>query len=315
MSDMDNRRQTAAYRNVFIVLMVISSVVLSRLSMGLLLFPVPVLLSVSGIEDKRAAIAVHLASMVGVVGVYLLTSIELFTAEYLTVGLLGLVFPLTVSIACTLWTALRDFSNSVLRKLVICSFPTAVIALAFSLWLCLPSAQQSVETMRAVYSVVVPQDILGEATIDIAGIFLSVLKIASVPVALVFQGVPIMIAECMLHRGDEKWYFDFANMKMPYSYVWVYLVLLVLSVTVPRLSFAGQVPVIILWNLTLGLSLHFILDGISVLVSLLRKRSLYYTPGRIMIWVALASILPGLNMFVLSALLLTGICENWIKLR
>ncbi|MCR5761193.1 MAG: hypothetical protein K6F82_04290 [Sphaerochaetaceae bacterium] len=312
---MDNSRQTAVYRNVFIVLMILSSVVLSRLSMGLLLFPIPVLLSVNSIADKRKAVAVHLAASAAVIGVYLVTSYELFTAEYVTIGLLGLLFPLTTCIACTLWTALRDYSNSVLRKLVICSFPTAAIALAFSIWICLPAAEQSVETMSSVYSLVVPQDLLGEVTVDIVGIFIGVLKLGSVPVAMLLQTLPILISECLLHRRDEKWYFDFADMKMPYKYVWIYLILLFLSVVAPRLSFVGQIPVIIFWNLTLGLSLHFILEGVSIVVYLLRKRSLFFTPGRIMIYMAFAMVIPGLNMFVLSALLALGVFENWIKFR
>lgn len=312
---MDNRSQSAAPGFLFICLMVIFSVALSRLAMGLILFPLPVLLSVNGIWNKRKAIAVHLVSSVGVLGLTLISNRSLFSAEYLTIWLLGLVFPLTITVACTLWTALRDFSNSILRKLVICSFPTAVIALSFSVWLCLPGAQQSIETLRSFYTIVVPQSLSGEVTLDLGTVFIGVLKFGSVPVAILFQGIPIMISESLLHRGDEKWYFDFANMKMPYNYVWVYFGLLALSIITPRLSFVGQIPVVILWNLTFGLSIHFIFDGISVLVSLLRKRSMHFTPGKIMIWVALSLLIPGVNMFVLSALLATGIFENWIKLR
>ncbi len=312
---MDNRSQSAAPGFLFICLMVLSSIVLSRLSMGLILFPLPVLLSVNGIWNKRKAIAVHLVSSAGVLGLALFSNRSLFSAEYLTIGLLGLVFPLTITVACTLWTALRDFSNSILRKLVFCSIPTAVIALSFSVWLCLPGAQQSIETLRTVYTIVVPQGLSGEVPLDFGTVLIGVLKFGSVPVAILFQGIPILISECLLHRGDEKWYFDFANMKLPYKYVWVYFGLLALSIITPRLSFVGQIPVLILWNLTFGLSIHFIFDGISVLVSRLRKRSMRFTPGKIMIWVTLSLLIPGFNMFVVSALLATGIFENWFKIR
>lgn len=312
---MDNRTQSAVARVVFVLLMIISSVVLSRLSMGLILFPIPVLLSVNGIRDKGKAIIIHIIASVGVLGLNLLSSRGLFTTEYLTIGLFGLVFPLTISIACTLWTALRDFSDSVLRKLVICSIPTTVIALAFSIWLCLPEAQASIETLRTAYTLVVPQSLSGEATIDLGSIFIAVLKLGSVPVAIIFQGIPILISECILHRGDEKWNFEFANMKMPYKFVWVFLALLGLSIIVPRLDFVGQIPIIVLWNLTFGLGLHFMFDGVSVLVSILRKRSLHFTPGRILLWLTFSMIIPGLNMFVISGLLATGIFENWVKLR
>lgn len=295
--------------------MVLLSIIMSRLSMGLFIFPIPVLLAVNGVKDTRKAVLVHLASTVGVVGTYVVSNSVLFTQEYMTVAFLGLVFPLTISLAALIWTALRDFSNSVLRKLVICSIPSALIALCFALWLCSNASIESVNNMKTAYSMILPQELVGEGSSAIMDLFFVILKYACVPFAILLQALPILISEFIIHRGDEEWNFEFANMKMPYPFVWVFLALLALSVIIPRINGIPEVVSVVLWNLTFGMALHYILDGISVLFSVLRRKTLRITPSTVVLWVAVSTIIPYLNMFVYGTLLITGVFENWINLR
>lgn len=293
---------------------IITSVLFSKLSLGSLFFNIPLLLFVPRIEKKLYAILTFVITWVLMVAVTLFDFRDVISTGDFGVVFFALYFQTMASIGAIVWTGLRDYSDSVLRKLVICSYPIAVLGIVCSIVMSLPCAAGWVDSIKVAVASLFDTEVLGINSETFATMFVTVLLLITAPIGMVFSGLPILLSEVILRKTDETWQFNFANMKMPNIFVWILMgtwaaVLLTTVVVVPTWV------AIIVWNVALGLALHYFMSGVSIVVAALRRKSANVSAGRVIIPVMILSIVPGLNVAVVAGLSILGALETWIKLR
>lgn len=304
-------------RSISAVMAVVASVLLLQTGVGLLVFTLPLFLASASEEKKGSAVLLFVATALGVIGsdIYLYKDL-FFNSQYMGVFFLEILFPLISLAVGAVWVGLRDFSDSVLRKMVISSSAALVLGLAFTFYLSSPigEAAQSGLTSYLAGSFGYLDEVLGLGISDMVPFLLIGIKLGCVPCGMIFAGLPILIAENGMHKRDENWQLGFAYMKMPNSFIWVFFlawagVLASLKIDLP--SFA----VIACWNVALTLSLHYMLGGMSILTSIIRRQSATLTAGRVLLISILLMLIPGVGIIVFIALALAGVLETWIKLR
>ncbi|MCQ2398501.1 MAG: hypothetical protein MJ052_04275 [Sphaerochaetaceae bacterium] len=299
---------------VNVVVSIVLSVLLARLAGGNMFFTVPLLLVAQHITDRKKAVLPFFASALAVSLLFILRVMQQDEAKFTGMFFLGLLFPVSAALGCALWTFLRDFSDSVLRKLVICSLVPAVFCGTFALWLTTSGGAQVLEEIREAYMALLPAELLGINTEGFAKMIATVLLMMIFPMGILFQAVPILVTETVLHRFDEKWQYGFANMKMPGFFVWILMGSWIVTM-LGNIAFTyPEVVSVFCWNISIGLSMHYFLNGISIMIARIR-RSAAVTAGKVLVWIALALIVPGVNAVVISVLTVMGVLETWIKLR
>lgn len=307
----NNTRKVAISAAICVAL----SVMLSRLSLGSLLYNLPLLLFVPKIRKTGYAVLTFAVSLI-LIGLLLLWEYRSYIGTgFFGIIVYGLVFQVMSSVGAAVWTGLRNYSDSVLRKLVICSIPVMVIGVTFSLWLTMPSSEFLVQTLVGALTEVFPVEAFGVDAGLVSQVFTTVLTLLSAPIGLVFSSFPILISEFILKKNDEKWQFDFANMKMPDYYIWFFMGFWAVALLGNLIDSMPVWVTVISWNLALGLSLHYFLSGISVLTSVLRRKSATLTASRVFVPIVIAAVIPGINAVVLTALVVLGAVETWVKLR
>ena len=124
-----------------------------------------------------------------------------------------------------------------------------------------------------------------------------------------------MIADVNVNRFDEDWQYDFANMKLPDQYVWVFFASWVVALVS---NWVDAIPVwilVIAWNLALTMTVLYLVVGVSILVAFARRRTAAITAGRIVFMVVLLCLIPVVNVIVLIGLPVLAVLETWIAFR
>lgn len=312
---MEEEREVGNNRELLTAVICIAmSVLFSKMSLASLFFNLPLLLFVPRIRETGKAVLTFVITMVIIVGWTLLDYKEFLNTDGLGIILFVLYYEVVSSIGAIVWTACRNYSDSVLRKLVICSFPIAAIGLAYSISLGLPFAEGWRDGIKATIPAMFNVEAFGINAGAFGELFLSVLKLTMVPIGLVFSALPILVSEFWLKKSDDNWQFGFANMKMPDSYIWIFMAAWALVLV----TFVADIPdwlITVGYNVALGLSLHYYVGGLSIITARYRKRTQAVTAFRIFVPVVLLSLLPGVNFVVISGLTVLGALETWIKLR
>lgn len=312
---MDEEREVSNNRELLTAVICIAmSVLFSKMSLASLFFNLPLLLFVPRVKKTGHAVLTFVITMVITAGWTLISYKEFLSTDGLGVILFVMYFEVISSIGAITWTAIRNFSDSVLRKLVISSFPIAIMGIAFAVSLSLPFGSGWVEGIEYSVSSLLNTDALGINSSSFAKLFVSVLKMIIVPMGMFFSALPILVSEFVLHKTDDNWQYGFANMKMPDSYIWIFMAVWALVLV----TFVADIPEwlsVIGWNIAFGLSLHYYLGGLSIITARARRNNANATALRIFIPAVLLSLLPGVNFVVISGLTIIGALETWIKLR
>lgn len=304
-----------ALRNV--ILAVVFAVALSRLSIASLVMTVPVLFACYQWRDTSKAL-VPFGILLLVVTVWTLVQNRMvFGTEYQGLLAAGLFPPVAAIIGSAVWLYVRDRSSSLLRKLFWACMPVYVISIALAMYFA-SSASESVRSILA-ESVLYyfPEEVLSSLSVDIAAIArtsVDMLAMVYAPMGVILVGLPVMICDTSIHKYDDQWQNDFANMKFPDSYVWVFLSTLALMLLCRWVGFPVWVKALIV-NTALFMGLLYFVVGASILLALARKKSPAIRAGRIMFTLVLMCFIPGLNALVLVGLPILGVLETWVNFR
>jgi len=296
------------------IMSAISSVLLSRLSFGALFFPIPVLLASYRIGRTRTAVALQAVTYSIILGWEIIPLIPYFSSQNAAVLVMSLMFKLMACVMAAVFTGLRDYTRSMLRKMVISAIPVMVMGAAFVIWFTSARAQASVEILVETYEAVIPADFLRISANDFARIIVSVVQYGVVAVGMICGGLPIMFAEMSANRFNTVWQEEFAMMKMPEKYVWLFIGFWALF----GLSAVAKLPVAlgaVSFNFAMAMSMHYMLNGLSVLLALIRNRLPAFSAGTLIYLFFFASLIVGLDMVMWGVLIITGVLETWIRFR
>lgn len=306
-------RDRSGVSGLTVCLAVAASVLLSRLSLGVLLFPIPTLLISYRMERTQDAVAIQAVGLAGILAWQLIPEIRLFSPESSGLLVLGLFFTLATGLTALIFTALRNYSSSVLRKLVIASVPIAVLGSIYLVWLETPAGVKAAEGILSVFAGVFPEDILGYDTQLFAYAALVVIKVCTVPFAVAFGSIPVLFTESGVNRFNSSWQAGFASMMMPPRFFWIYMGLIA-SCIAGRLLGWNAVFIVAL-NLVLGLGLHYMLNGLSVVHALFRRRNPAFPASTLIYLMFFITFIPVLDLLVWIGLTVTGLLETWVRMR
>ncbi len=296
------------------IMSALSSVLLSRLSFGALFFPIPVLLASYRIEKTRTAVALQAATYCVILVWDIVPLIPYFNSQSAAVLVISLMFKLMTCVMAAVFTSLRDYTRSMLRKMVISAIPVMVMGAAFVIWFTSDRAQASVDLLVKTYEAVVPADLIGLSANDFARVIVTVVRYGILVMGMICGGIPIMFSEVSANRLNSEWQEEFAMMKMPADYVWIFIGfwgLFFLSALAKLPAAVGAVS----FNLAMAMSMHYMLNGLSVLLALIRNRVPAFSAGTLFYMFFFASLIVGLDLVVWGVLAITGVLETWIRFR
>lgn len=296
---------------------IIASILLANTGLGTFIYTVPLVLTAYSFKETGKAVLVQLASVAVTLGFFVFGYRGLFQQSNIGFILCSGYLLLIPGLFCIVYTALRDFSSSVLRKVVIASIPGLVLGLVLITWLVSPSAEIPLAGIRATYGYMISQfsEMISVFDADeLSASVVSVMLFITVPMAQICSVLPILLGETAIHKADDSWQSSFAFMKMPDCYAYVFIALVVSTVV----SIAAKLPValrVCCLNASLWLGLHYLLNGLSLYFFWRRKNNPYYYASRVVFAAILIALLPGIGVFIFFGLTVLGFLETWIEFR
>ena len=290
-------------------------IILSRFAIGSILMTVPVLLVCPGIRNTAYKVLSFAAMLAGVLVWTLIQQRTLIGTEYWPFIILSLYTPVSMIIGSAVWTVGGSYSRSSMRKFFWAAIPVFVMGLALAFYFA--SEKSSLVRYELANGIIAmfPTDYL---SVDFSSMVMNVVNTMALffaPAVVLGLALPIVIADVNVNRFDEDWQYDFANMKLPDPYVWVFFA----SWAVALVSnWVEAVPTWILvlgWNVALTMTVLYMVVGVSILVAFARRRTAAITAGRIVFTVVLLCIIPVLNVIMYIGLPLLGVLETWIAFR
>ena len=290
-------------------------IILSRFAIGSILMTVPVLLVCPGIRNTAYKVLSFATMLAGVLIWTLIQQRTLIGTEYWPFIILSLYTPVSMIIGSAVWTVGGSYSRSSMRKFFWAAIPVFVMGLALAFYFA--SEKSSLVRYELANGIIAifPTDYL---SVDFSSMVMNVVNTMALffaPAVVLGLSLPIVIADVNVNRFDEDWQYDFANMKLPDPYVWVFFA----SWAVALVSnWVEAVPTWILvlgWNVALTMTVLYMVVGVSILVAFARRRTAAITAGRIVFTVVLLCIIPVLNVIMYIGLPLLGVLETWIAFR
>jgi len=289
-------------------------ILFSRFSLGSVLMTVPLLLVVPRIRKKGLVWLSYALVFLGSIGWTVLDCKDLLAPQYAGMVVISLYTPVCTIVGSAMWTVAGRKSSVGLRKFFLACIPVCLMGLCLALWFSTDYAASSKEFLKSSMLYMFPAESLGfsiEAAVDTV---LSLLTLMFVPMGMVAAGLPILVSELILYRNDEAWQYDFAFMKLPDVFGWVFLGIWALAL---GFNFVN-VPVLVrtaCWNLSFGLGMLYAIQGVSILVALFRRRTAAVSAGKVVVLAICLCMVPGLNLVCLVGLPVLGVLETWIRFR
>ena len=300
-----------------ILLLIASGFLLSQFSIGMFIFTVPFLLAAPGFKNKN--VPVLMIALSGLFSVIMeLVNFKGFIGDSAYYGIIGfsLYYPLAITLVSAMWIRLRDFSSLVLRKLVISNIPVVILGLGLALWLSSGNGKEAFSLFTESVTSIIPSQLTEQIDAQLfAEVFMSLMLICMVPFGMIFGSLPVLISEFIIHKTDETWQNDFADMLMPPFFAWICMGLWAIAISG---SLFLDLPLwlsVVVWNLVLGLSLHYILAGISIICARTRRKNPEIKSSKICVFCLICCFMPGMNIVFVSGFFIAGILETWIKMR
>lgn len=301
------------------VLAVVLSLVLYRIAAASTLFIVPLLFFAPRFKPSYWALA-----PVGVVFVLLLgyqmVLLKEFMREVSGMGavLVGLYLPTSLLIGTGIWIRLDKMK--MLKKLMASSAFAAIAGFSLVLWFSngSPSALATAAIYQQMVEALIPAAFgeglpLGMTAHTLFDAVVAILKIGFLPIFFGQFGFSILLSELLIHRSDPTYQERMTRWKLPESSVWIFLG----SWTIVLVTLVGDIPFLesVGWNIALTVSLLFMVQGVSILAAVIRRKFPGINSTRIFVLSFLLAVLPGVNLIPLVGLPLLGVSETWIDYR
>jgi len=295
------------------------SLVLYRIAASSTLFIVPLLFFAPRFNPTKWAlvpvgvVAVLLvgSQVVGLGGI--LQDVSVFGAL-----IIGFYMPVSLLAGAGIWIVLQSKGNLV-RLLASSSF-AAVFGFSLVLWLAggSESAMAAASVYREILDVLAPSLFgdsmpLGMNAETLFSAIVTLLRLGFLPIFIGQFGFSVFISDLLIHRADWSYQDRMARWRLPENGVWVFLG----AWTVVLVTLLVDMPVVesIAWNVALSSSLLFMVQGMSILAFLVRKRNPGATATRIFLLAFLLVMLPGVNVIPLVGLPVLGVSETWVGYR
>ncbi len=298
-----------------LVFVTVVGILFSRFSIGSVIMTVPLLMVTPKVKKLWQALLAFAVVLVGTVVWSVIDFKDVIHAGYGSVLVVSLFLPICTVIGSATWTAVSRKSRAGLRKFFLTCIPVVVMSLALSIWFSSDNATATKEILKQSMLAIFSVESLGynfESVIDLAMSFLS---ISFLPMGMMIVGVPVLISELMMYRYDEAWQYDFAFMKLPDPFIWGFFGFWVLALTSSLVSTIPMAIYCVAWNVALGVSVLYAIQGLSILVARFRRTSAYFSVGKIVGLVLLLCLLPGINLVCLVGLPVLGVLETWFRFR
>lgn len=298
-----------------LVFVTVVGILFSRFSIGSVIMTVPLLMVTPKVKKLWQALLAFAVVLVGTVVWSVIDFKDVIQAGYGSVLVVSLFLPVCTVIGSATWTAVSRKSRAGLRKFFLTCIPVVVMSLALSIWFSSDNATATKEILKQSMLAIFSEESLGynfESVIDLAMSFLS---ISFLPMGMMIVGVPVLISELMMYRYDEAWQYDFAFMKLPDPFIWGFFGFWVLALTSSLVSTIPMAIYCVAWNVALGVSVLYAIQGLSILVARFRRTSAYFSVGKIVGLVLLLCLLPGINLVCLVGLPVLGVLETWFRFR
>jgi len=302
-----------ALRNL--ILGVLLGVILSRFSLGSIFMTVPVLLVCPRIRKAWIRIASFAALLLAVAAWTLIENRQILGTEYWPVVLVSLYLPVSGIVGAAVWTIGADYSRSSIRKFFWACIPVFVLGLALSMYFATDASKPIRTALAEGILYYFPSDYLN---VDISSVLYAVVDMMMLffaPLGVLMLTFPIVTADVNVNRYNEEWQYDFANMKLPDPYVWVFFASWAASLLCYILSGVPLWVMAVCWNVALTMSVLYLVVGVSILVAFARRRTAAVTVGRLVILVVLVCFIPVVNLIVILGLVLLGVLETWFRFR
>ena len=303
----------ASIRNL--ILATLLGVILSRFSIGSLVMTVPVLLVCPRIRRTDLKVLSYAAMLLGVTIWSVVQQRSLIGTEYWPTIPVSLYMPVSTIIGCAVWTLSSSYSRSSMRKFFWAGIPVFVMGMAVALYF---ASEKSLPVRSALADGILMMFPADTLSVNLGTIIQTVVNMRALffaPMGVLMLALPIVIADVNVNRFDEDWQYDFANMKLPDQYVWVFFVSWALALVCNLVKTIPGWAMAICWNLALTMTVLYMVVGVSILVAFARRRTAAITAGRIVFTVVLLCFLPIVNAIVLVGLPLLGVLETWIAFR
>lgn len=301
------------------VLAVGLSVLLYRVAASSTLFIVPLLFFAPRFKSERLALLPVGAVALLIIG-YQLIGLGGAFREVSVFGALVVAFymPLSLLVGTGIWIGSQ--TKGMLMRLLLSSSFAAIFGIGLLFWLSgdSESALATANVYKQIVETVLPgifgeQLPLGMNAETMFNAVVSMLKLGFMPLFLGQFGLSVLISELLIHRSEWSYQDRMARWHLPENSVWIFLggwtiVLATLIVDMPVLESLA-------WNVALSTTLLFMVQGISILTFLIRKRNPGATATRILILSFLLVMLPGVNVIPLVVLPLLGVSETWVGYR
>ena len=302
-----------AIRNL--IFSVLLGVVLSRFSLGSVLMTLPILLVCPRIRQTSIKVAAFAAILVGTAVWTVVQNRLILGTEYWPFIFVGLYLPACLTVGSAVWAIGGDYSRSSMRKFYWASIPVFVMGLALSLYFASDSSQNVRLALAESVLYYFPSDMLSVDISSAVKIVIDSMMLVFAPVAVLLLAIPVVITDVNLNRYDEDWQYDFANMKLPDFFVWILFGSWVGALVCKLVSGIPLWFLALTWNLALSMTVLYFIVGVSILVAFARRRTAALTAGRIVFTVAIACLIPFLNVAVIFILPLLGVLETWVNFR
>lgn len=313
-----NHNEKVLVRNAAIIIGV--SFLLSRVMLGNFLFTIPLMVLAPKFSDRRKALL-----PVGAVAV-LMIAFELVQARSALSDpagrlllLIGMFIPVVLLIGSAIWIYLDD-QRTLIRYLASTSFGVVasmllVVMLSRGSETVLRVDAAMLETFQLMF-----QQLEGsaEASVDLQKLYrMSVLVSGSmlVPTIMGLIGFASFMAMSYNARLDGTFSDRIARWKAPEINLWVFLGAwtVVLLMMILKASYIVRALAL---NIALGSSVLFAVQGIAIVLYIVRRKGLAISTGRLLSTIFfIAMVVPGLNVLVVFVLPLLGVTETWIVYR
>ena len=302
-----------AIRNL--ILGTLLGVILSRLTIGSLVMTVPVLLVCPKIRRTDIKILSFAAMLLGVVIWTVIQQRILIGTEYWPVIPVSLYMPVSTIIGCAVWTVGSSYSSSSMRKFFWAGIPVFVMGLALSLYFASEKSQLVRIALADGILSMFPSDSLSINLSSVVQTVVNMMALFFAPMGLVMLALPVVIADVNVNRFNEDWQYDFANMKLPDQYVWVFFGSWATALVCNLVKSIPMWAMAVCWNMALSMTVLYMVVGVSILVAFARRRTAAITAGRIVFTVVLLCFIPFVNAVVMIGLPILGVLETWIAFR
>ena len=317
---MDNKMYSQNGRNsklvLYAVLMALASVLLSRSGLSTLIYFIPVLLVSVNIISTRNAVLYFIGTISAILG-WKFFDLRGLMGDSSNLGIIffALVYNVMVLASVLTWVSLREYSNNVIRKLLICSVSSSLIGILFVVWYNAFATEEQItkiiELYRQVFSIIRSE----EYALQLPELVFTIIMLTVVPFGMVMSSFQILVSEFIIHKRDENWQRDFSLIKLPDKYLYLFIGLWLMTGASALVSSIPALLKAVLLNIAFGFSLHYVLTGISILFFYVRSKRPYFTAGKMYGFVIITMLIPLLNFFILITLIFLSISEVWLKFR